>query len=72
MSSGRLTGKVKWFSEEKGFGFLLPDDGGADVFVHKGDFVNSLTMLIADQCVSYEIVETKKGNGKKAANVELV
>lgn len=72
MSSGRITGVVKWFSADKSFGFINPDDGGDEVFVHRGDLGHSLTMLIADQRVSFDIVETKKGNGKKAANVELV
>jgi CspA family cold shock protein len=73
MPGVRVTGKVKFFSDEKGFGFIRPDDGGDEVFVHRTD-LGSLTMLITDQRVSYELVDSKsrKGNGKKAANVELV
>jgi cold shock protein len=74
MSSGRVTGKVKFFSDEKGYGFIQPDDMGAEVFVHRTDLGHSLTILLADQHVSYDLVDSssKKGNGKKAANVELV
>jgi cold shock CspA family protein len=74
MSAVRVTGKVKFFSDEKGFGFLTPDDGGAEVFVHRTDLTRSLNMLLPDQVVSYELVDShsKKGNGKKAANVELL
>ena len=74
MSSVRLTGKVKFFTDEKGYGFIQPDDMSEEVFVHRTDLGRSLTMLMADQHVSYELVDSvsKKGNGKKAANVELV
>lgn len=70
----RATGKVKFFSDEKGYGFIRPDDGSIEVFVHRTDLANPLNMLIADQAVSYDLVDatSKKGNGKKAGNVELV
>lgn len=68
----RQTGRVKFFSDSKGFGFLNPDDGGDEVFVHRTALVGSLNMLQADQAVSYELVDATKGNGKKASNVELV
>ena len=74
MSSGRVTGKVKFWLDERGFGFIQPDDGGDEVFVHRTDLSRSLILLVAEQRVAYELVESnsKKGNGKKAANVELV
>lgn len=67
----RHTGKVKFFSDLKGFGFVQPDDGGDEVFVHRTALVGSLNILTPDQRVSYELVAAAKGNGKKAANVEL-
>jgi CspA family cold shock protein len=73
MSGVRVTGKVKFFSDEKGFGFLKPDDGGDEVFVHRTDLSNSLHILLPDQGVSYELVDNpRKGNGKRATRVELV
>jgi CspA family cold shock protein len=72
--SVRVTGKVKFFSDENRFGFIVPDAGGPDVFVHRTDLARSLTVLLVDQRVRYELVDShsRKGNGKKAANVELV
>ncbi|EAR55538.1 MULTISPECIES: cold-shock protein [Photobacterium] len=65
----KATGTVKWFNEEKGFGFITQDNGGADVFVHfraiTGDGFKTLT---EGQKVSYETEQGPKG--LQAANVE--
>ena len=53
------TGKVKFFNEMKGFGFITPDDGGKDLFVH-ASAIESGT-LTDDQSVSFEIGEGQKG-----------
>ena len=62
------TGKVKWFNNEKGYGFIAPDDGGKDVFVHhsaiQGDGYKTLNEA---QAVEYEVKDGPKG--LEAANV---
>ncbi len=56
------TGKVKWFNADKGFGFITPDAGGADVFAHfsaiEGNGYRSLT---EDQSVEFELNDGPKG-----------
>jgi CspA family cold shock protein len=68
----RQTGKVKWFNDEKGFGFVIPDDGSADIFAHRSNFKPPLSRLSPDQAVSYEVAESGKGSGLKAVAVQLV
>ncbi len=65
------TGTVKWFNGTKGYGFIEPDDGGKDVFVHVSAVEQAgLRGLQEDQKVSYEIVENR---GKQAAgNLSIV
>lgn len=72
--SVRVNGKVKFYKSDIGYGFIQPDDGSDDVFVHVTSLANSLPSLIQDQRVSFEIVASDrgKGNGKKAANVRLI
>lgn len=56
------TGTVKWFSSEKGFGFITPDGGGADMFVHHSEVkVNGYASLSEGQKVEFEIGEGRKG-----------
>jgi CspA family cold shock protein len=61
------TGVVKWFNSTKGFGFIQPDDGGADVFVHISAVERStLGSLQEGQKVGYEL-ERDARNGKMSA-----
>ncbi|KAA5834450.1 cold-shock protein [Saccharopolyspora hirsuta] len=55
-------GTVKWFNSEKGFGFIAPDDGGPDVFVHYSAIeARGFRTLEEDQKVSYEVSQGPKG-----------
>jgi len=62
------TGTVKWFNGTKGFGFIQPDDGSTDVFVHISAVERSgMGSLNEGQKISYEIVRDRK-SGKNAAD----
>jgi len=66
------TGKVKWYNGQKGFGFIQPDDGGNDIFVHVSAVERAgLAGLAEGQAISFEIkVDTKRGKSS-AENLRL-
>ena len=55
------TGKVKFFNESKGYGFIKVDDSGEEVFVHVTGLVDKSERLKQDDLVSFEIAEGQKG-----------
>ncbi|MBO6795849.1 cold-shock protein [Maricaulis sp.] len=65
-------GTVKFFNQSKGFGFITPDEGGADVFVHITAVQSSgLPGLEDGQKVTFETEPDKRGKGPKAVNLQL-
>lgn len=68
---GRIQGKVKWFNATKGYGFITPDDGTADVFVHYSALEGNGYKKVDDgQAVEFNVVEGNKG--LQAANVKTL
>ena len=66
-------GTVKWFNGQKGFGFIQPDDGGKDVFVHISAVERAgMNTLNEGQKVSYEIVADRKSGKSSADNLRSV
>lgn len=67
----KLTGTVKWFNEEKGFGFIAQENGGKDVFVHfRAIMGDGFKKLVEGQAVSFDVEDGQKG--PQAANVEVI
>ena len=69
--SNSVNGTVKWFNEEKGFGFITPEAGGKDVFVHfRAIQSEGFKTLAEGQAVSFEVEDGQKG--LQAANVVVL
>jgi cold shock protein len=65
------TGTVKWFNSEKGFGFIAPDDGSADVFAHYSEITgNGYRNLEENQKVEFEVTQGQKG--PQASNIRAL
>ena len=64
------TGTVKWFNSTKGYGFIQPDNGGQDVFVHISAVERSgMSSLTDGQKVSYEIIQDRRSGKSSAGNL---
>jgi cold shock protein len=65
------SGTVKWFNGTKGFGFIQPDDGSADVFVHISAVERAgLRNLAEGQKINYDLVRDKKSGKNSADNLQ--
>ena len=66
-----MKGKVKWFNDQKGYGFITPDDGSKDLFVHHTSIIaEGFKTLAENQLVEFDSVQSDKG--PKAANVKAL
>ena len=67
------TGTVKFFNTQKGFGFISPDDGGKDIFVHiTAVEASGIPLLDEGMKVSFDTEPDKRGKGPKAVNLQLM
>ncbi|GJE58840.1 cold-shock protein [Methylobacterium trifolii] len=65
------TGTVKWFNETKGYGFIQPDEGNKDVFVHISAVERAgMRNLIEGQKVSYDVENDKRSGKESASNLQ--
>jgi CspA family cold shock protein len=65
-------GTVKFFNAEKGYGFIKPDDGGRDIFVHITAVEKAgLSALSEGQRIAFEVEPDKKGKGPKAVDLQV-
>lgn len=66
------TGTIKFYNAEKGFGFIVPENGGSDIFVHVSAVqASGLEGLEQDQKVSFETEPDNRGKGPKAVNISI-
>ena len=70
--ANRVNGTVKFFNHSRGFGFIAPDNGEKDVFVHVTALERSGVASIDEgDKVTFEIVDDTRGRGKQAANIQM-
>lgn len=65
----QVTGKVKFFNQSKGYGFIAKDDGSGDVFVHVSSLPDGCDTMYENQAVKFEVESSKRG--LRAVNVAL-
>jgi cold shock protein len=66
-------GTVKLFGMAKGFGFITPDDGGSDVFVHVSELAKTgISSLVPGQKVTFDVAPDKKSGRPRAVNVNII
>ncbi len=66
-----MKGTVKWFNDQKGFGFITPEDGSKDLFVHHSSIqADGFKTLRENQQVEFEVEQAEKG--PRAANVKAI
>ncbi|HBL19176.1 MAG: cold-shock protein [Elusimicrobia bacterium GWA2_69_24] len=66
-----MKGKVKWFNDQKGFGFITPEDGSKDLFVHHTSIqASGFKTLAENQEVEFDVEQSQKG--PRAANVKAL
>lgn len=66
-----MRGKVKWFNDKKGYGFIAKDDGSGDVFAHFGDIeAQGYKTLSEGDVVEFEVIDTAKG--QKATKIRKI
>lgn len=68
-----ITGSLKWFNYDKGYGFIAPDDGGVDAFVHIRELERSgISTVREGQRMSYDLVVDSKTGKSKAGNLKIL
>jgi CspA family cold shock protein len=68
----RQNGTVKFFNTSRGYGFISPEGGSKDVFVHISELERSgISGLVDGASVSFEIADDERGRGQKAVNIQL-
>lgn len=71
MQEEQVTGTVKWFNEQKGYGFIKPDNGGDDIFVHVSAVQKAgMNTLREDQKLTFDVQEDPKKGKTSAVNLQ--
>ncbi|XP_028053600.1 glycine-rich protein 2-like [Camellia sinensis] len=68
-NSARMKGVLKWFSDQKGFGFITPDDGGEDLFVHQSSIKSDGFRILGDGAAVEFVIDSGDDSRTKAVDV---